>query len=455
MAPWQLDKKKKRRVDAYGRPVPEAGIETFPVGEDLVGFESLTPGQQEINQALVDALSGGLGGAPSFQYPSFEYPAAPTFPGLPGAPPIPSMAPTPIDMPPFAYEGVSPADVGNLQDMLASMPGISPEVQQTLSTLMQGAGARPEQTLEEIIASIPTFGGELGGETGGALARALSGEFPSEYFQKSIAGPAREQFREETAPGIREEFAGPGTFWGTARAGAVTKERGKMEQNLAAISGQLGHQAQERSLQAATISMNARQNQIQMALQELAGQRNLANAQQVTALNAAISQLEAEQNNQIAAANELNRLSQGKYQEIALAQGRWETEVGALQQQQQMEYQGAVQEAQMGQQAWATGLQGQLQQQAQQQQGYQQSQAQAQQLYVQEMQTAYDNYIRQNPAMAENLQAALNYLNIPILTTYQEYEETGGGGPSWRIPVPERPPGIGLPGGALASRLRR
>ena len=372
MAGWITKKKKKKK------------IETFPIGEDLIGFESLIPSQQAANQALIDALTQGLQGAPSFEYPGFTYPTPPSYAAPISAPAI-----------------TSPADVGNLQDMLASMPGISPEVQQTLNTLMQGAGTQPQQTLEQILASIPTFGGELGRETRGAMVRALSGEFPEEYFQASIAGPARAAFGRETAPATREEFAGPGTFWGTARAGAVTGERGKMEENLTAIRGELGNEAQKRSLQAAVTSMNARQNQIGMAIQELAGQRNYANAQQVTALNAAISQLENQQNNMVAAQNELNRLSQGKYQELALQQG-----------------------------AWQTSLQAQLQQQAQAQQQYQFGYGQAQQLHLAEMQTAYNNYIQQNPAMAEYLQAALQYLGIPMLAGYQPYGEESGGGNS-------------------------
>ena len=333
MAGWITPKKKKK-----------GAIETFPIGEDLVGFPSLLPEQQGVSGALSTALLNLLQEPPA----PFAYPE------------------------PFAYEGVSPADVGSLQGMLASMPGASPEVQQTLSTLMAGAGAQPEQTLEQILASIPTFGGELGGETQSALARALSGEFPEEYFQASIAGPARAAFGRETAPAIREEFAGPGTFWGTARAGAVTGERGKMEENLAAIRGELGNEAQKRSLQAAITSMNARQNQIQLAMSELNNQRAYASGQQRTALDAAITQLQGEQTKMIAAGNELNRLTQGKYQEIAMAQER----------------------------------------------------------YMTEMKVAYDNYTRENPAMAEILQAALSYLGIPMLAAYQPYEEGSGEGNS-------------------------
>jgi len=402
------------------------GIETFPMGEELVGFESLTPSQQQASSALLKALIQGLTQqAPAFTYPSFDYPsyAAPSINTQ--APVVPNLAPAPITLPEWQYQGVNPADVGNLSDMIASLPGINPEVQQTLSTLMQGASAGPAQTLEEIVASIPLYGGELGGKMGSAMQRALSGKFPEGYFRASIAGPAREQFREETAPSIREEFAGPGTFWGTARAGAVTREQGKMESNLAAIRGELGNQAQERSLQAAAVSINARQNQINQALQELASQRNFASDRQVTALNAATAQLQAEQNNATLAVNELNRLSQGKYQEVSLAMQQYQTEVGALQQQQALGTQAAYNQAQLGQQGWATGLQAQLGLQAQGQQAYQQAQQQAQDLYMMKFQTAYNAYIAQHPSMAESIQAVLNYLGIPMLATYQKYDEGG------------------------------
>ena len=325
-ASWVTDRKKKK------------GIETFPVVEELVGFESLTPSQQAANQALLDALSGRIGGeAPPFKFPK------------------------------FAYAGVDPSDVGRLS------PGGHPLAEQTLADLMTGVGAQPTQTLQEVISGIPTFGGELGEETRSALARALSGEFPEEYFRASIADPARKAFERETAPAIREEFAGPGTFWGTARAGEVTGERGRVEENLAAVRGELGNQAQARSLQAAVVSINARQNQINMAIQELASQRTTADREGVLKLNAAIAQLEDARNAQIAEANELDRLSRGKYQEIALAQER----------------------------------------------------------YLTKMKVAYDKYTRENPAMSELLQTALTYLNIPMMATYQPYDEGGAAGGTW------------------------
>jgi len=35
---------------------------------------------------------------------------------------------------------------------------------------------------------------------------------------------------------------------------------------------------------------------------------------------------------------------------------------------------------------------------------------------------AFQDYIRRNPAASEALQVALDYLGIPMLATYQEYD---------------------------------
>jgi len=84
-----------------------------------------------------------------------------------------------------------------------------------------------------------------------ALVNALAGEFPEEYFQSSVAEPARRTFNEETAPAIREEFAGPGTYWGTARANRVTGGRENMERNISAGRNEMAYQTQQQALQAA------------------------------------------------------------------------------------------------------------------------------------------------------------------------------------------------------------
>jgi len=84
-----------------------------------------------------------------------------------------------------------------------------------------------------------------------ALLNALQGQFPEDYFTQSIAAPVRERFESETAPAIREEFAGPGTYWGSARAGKVTGERGRMEQGITGARSELAYQTQLQALNAA------------------------------------------------------------------------------------------------------------------------------------------------------------------------------------------------------------
>jgi len=46
-----------------------------------------------------------------------------------------------------------------------------------------------------------------------------------------------------------------------------------------------------------------------------------------------------------------------------------------------------------------------------------------------QLQIAYDNYVKQNPAASDILQAALNYLNIPMMAAYQKPE--GQTTPGW------------------------
>lgn len=56
---------------------------------------------------------------------------------------------------------------------------------------------------------------------------------------------------------------------------------------------------------------------------------------------------------------------------------------------------------------------------------------QYQQAYMETLKLAYTDYVKQHPAASEILQAALNYLNIPMMAAYQKPEpETGGFGAS-------------------------
>ena len=91
----------------------------------------------------------------------------------------------------------------------------------------------------------------VSGDLTTALVNALKGQFPEEYFSTAIAGPLRRRFEAERAPAIREEFVGPGTYWGTARAGAVTRGRERVEEDITARRAELAYQTQRQALEAA------------------------------------------------------------------------------------------------------------------------------------------------------------------------------------------------------------
>ena len=91
----------------------------------------------------------------------------------------------------------------------------------------------------------------VSGDLSTSLVNALQGQFPEEYFSTAIAGPLRRAFEQETLPGIKEAFVGPGTYWGTARAGEEVKGRTRMEEDISAKRAELAYQTQLQSLQAA------------------------------------------------------------------------------------------------------------------------------------------------------------------------------------------------------------
>ena len=91
----------------------------------------------------------------------------------------------------------------------------------------------------------------VSGDLSTALVNALQGQFPEEYFSTAIAGPLRRTFERETRPAIAEEFVGPGTYWGTARAGEVIKGRTRMEEDITARRAELAYQTQQQALEAA------------------------------------------------------------------------------------------------------------------------------------------------------------------------------------------------------------
>ena len=86
---------------------------------------------------------------------------------------------------------------------------------------------------------IGTPAAPLGGEAGDALSRLLSGDpsteinadLSNQFFESSIAAPARRTFQEQTLPGINRSFSGPG-FFGSARARATGRATERFNEGL-------------------------------------------------------------------------------------------------------------------------------------------------------------------------------------------------------------------------------
>jgi len=217
----------------YGKK--KTSIPTFEIGDSLTGFESLTPNQQTLSDSMVKALQGamasyGTGGNAGGFKASYAKPFSP-------------------------YGG---AVGGALENALVGM-----------------LTATPEQ--------YSPYTGKVGESLESALLTALSGKVPTEAFQTGVAQPARRTFEQETAPAIREEFAGPGTFWGTARAGEVTGERANMETGLVEQSARMVEGALERALAATPTALNAQQYPMTTALTARQGAVSPAlNAQQIS-----------------------------------------------------------------------------------------------------------------------------------------------------------------------------
>jgi hypothetical protein len=189
---------------------PQTTPQTFPIGNELVGFPSMIPGQAGVNDALAVALQNLLSGKTGGSAGGFK----------------PSMA-----------------------------------------------------------GDFSPYGGAVGGALQSALIAALSGEVPAEAFATGVADPARRGFREETAPAIREEFAGPGTFWGTARADKVTGERERMETGLVEQSARMVEGALGRAIQAMSPALSAQMSRLQMAYNEYIRQNPAMSEALTAALN--------------------------------------------------------------------------------------------------------------------------------------------------------------------------
>ena len=158
----------------------------------------------------------------------------------------------------------------------------------------QYAGYQPElQTYEtttplqqEVMSRMTEGQGPMGAETmgmtGQALQQALSGQVPwqstpelsSAAFQAQVAQPMLEQYQRDILPSIQEAYVGPGTYWGSERAGAERLAGQNLSEEL---SRQLtGWQWNEQQAY-----RQARENAANRALQ--AGSYTSGLAQQMTA----------------------------------------------------------------------------------------------------------------------------------------------------------------------------
>jgi hypothetical protein len=203
-------------VDQYGYNQAQIANMTPEMYVGIYGG-TLAQAQQAISNAagwsqLISPIGGG-------QQPNFNVPAA---------------QPAGGDMTPYFQAG---------EMLTAPMSKYEQEALDMMQQLIQGIisgepiGHDPTQT-------------PLGQQVESTLMSLLSGEFPEEYFQTSIADPTRYAFEEEVRPAIKESYAGPGTYWSGARAEEEAKKHSEMEMGLAAIRGELGHQARQLALQA-------------------------------------------------------------------------------------------------------------------------------------------------------------------------------------------------------------
>ena len=149
----------------------------------------------------------------------------------------------------FSMGGTSP---------IATMGTLDPNQQALAKKLREMlAGVKsPEEYLSGLTGFLEgkqpsPFGGPLGSEAIKALKDAMAGKVSEEYFQKTVAGPAGRTFREEIVPTVQEQFVGPGTFWGGAKAESVEREGMRLADAIAAASGGMAQEALGRGTQAA------------------------------------------------------------------------------------------------------------------------------------------------------------------------------------------------------------
>jgi hypothetical protein len=111
-------------------------------------------------------------------------------------------------------------------------------------TNWQSGGSSSLAGLTKFISNVPSG---LPSSITSALERAMTGKVSEEYWKNTVAAPAMKTFTEDIAPAIREEFVGPGTFWGGAKAEGVAKGASNLADSLAAARGQMANEALNRA----------------------------------------------------------------------------------------------------------------------------------------------------------------------------------------------------------------
>ena len=166
------------------------------------------------------------------------------------------------------------------QDIIGTMPSITGE-QEAVNTPLSNylaealASVGNQPTFEEWSSQgnvPPMFGGELGSQAQSAYSEALSGEFPTDYYQQSIYNPALAEWQNDIMPSIQESYVGTGAITGTEVGDRLASEGQKLQANLNSVKAQLGYQAQQTATQASQAYQQAWQNQLQIAYQNYIAQ---------------------------------------------------------------------------------------------------------------------------------------------------------------------------------------
>jgi len=160
----------------------------------------------------------------------------------------------------------------NFEDIIGTFPSTTEEqnavntpLSEYLADALSGIGS--QSTFEEWSeTNVPDmFGGALGEEAKSAYSKALSGEFPTDYYQQSIYNPALAEWQNDIMPSIKESYVGTGAIAGTEVGDRLAGEGQKLQANLNAVKGQLGYQAQQTATQASQAYVDQWQKQLTVA----------------------------------------------------------------------------------------------------------------------------------------------------------------------------------------------